>query len=123
VISDVLFEAEAGIRDYMQRMPDVYPANDRALALVLDIMKAIRNRPGFDRPPTADCTLHADVHAAVARFDPEPAATARKLRDVVGVLVAALDDASSVVDAGEDEAYAYQAELELGRAVLGEVPA
>jgi hypothetical protein len=37
----------------------------------------------------------------------------------VGILYHALDDASSVVDAGDDEDYAYQAELETGAALLG----
>lgn len=46
-------------------------------------------------------------------------------RSLVGTLYAALQDASSVVDAGDDEEYAYQAELESARAYLGieETPA
>lgn len=45
-----------------------------------------------------------------------------KLKDALGtvsILYHALDDASSVVDKGADEDYAYQAELETGAALLG----
>jgi len=40
------------------------------------------------------------------------------LLQVISTLVSSLDDASSVVGPGEGEKYAYQAELELGRATL-----
>jgi hypothetical protein len=40
-------------------------------------------------------------------------------RGVASTLYHALDDASSVVDAGDDEDYAYQAELESGASFLG----
>jgi hypothetical protein len=45
----------------------------------------------------------------------------RGIPDLTGALstvISALDDASSVVDKSEDEEYAYQAELESGRAAL-----
>lgn len=38
---------------------------------------------------------------------------------LVSILYAALNDASSVVDRGDDESYAYQAELEAARGYLG----
>lgn len=40
-------------------------------------------------------------------------------RVVAGILYGALDDASTVVDKGDDEDYAYQAELEAGAQLLG----
>ena len=42
-----------------------------------------------------------------------------KARLVVSTLYHALDDASGVVDKGDDEDYAYQAELEQGAELLG----
>jgi hypothetical protein len=39
---------------------------------------------------------------------------------IISGLLQALNDASSVVDAGEGEAYAYQAELKLGKAFCAE---
>lgn len=40
-------------------------------------------------------------------------------KGVVSILYHALNDASTVVDAGDDEDYAYQAELEAGAECLG----
>jgi hypothetical protein len=44
--------------------------------------------------------------------------TADDLAAALDTVIGALDDASSVVDAGEDEEYAYQAELEGARELL-----
>lgn len=40
-------------------------------------------------------------------------------KGTAGILYHALDDASTVVDPGDDEDYAYQAELEEGAKLLG----
>lgn len=42
-----------------------------------------------------------------------------RAKGVVSTLYHALDDASTVVDAGDDEDFAYQAELEAGAGLLG----
>lgn len=43
------------------------------------------------------------------------------LRSALTITISALDDASTVVDASDDEDYAYQAELEAGRSVTERV--
>lgn len=60
--------------------------------------------------------------ATVEELTAQVAALQAKLADALGtagILYHALDDASSVVDKGDDEDYAYQAELEAGASLLG----
>lgn len=63
-------------------------------------------------------TTNHDVLALQARVS-ELEAKLSDATGVVSILYHALDDASSVVDRGDDEDYAYQAELEAGASYLG----
>lgn len=62
--------------------------------------------------------LRQDVEA-IRRENSELEAKLSDALGTAGILYHALDDASSVVDKGDDEDYAYQAELETGAALLG----
>jgi hypothetical protein len=57
----------------------------------------------------------AVLHTRVAELEKQ----LENAKGVVSILYHALDDASTVTDAGNDEDYAYQAELEAGAGFLG----
>lgn len=74
----------------------------------------------YKMPPVSEHATppkpHADLMAEIAALEHE----LEQARSIIGSLHSALNDASSVVDKGDDEDYAYQAELESGKAFLEE---
>jgi len=79
---------------------------------VITLRESIRG--GMETSPPAPTRVER-LEAEVARLN----ARIADAHGVVSILYGALDDASSVVDAGSDERYAYQAELEAGASFLG----
>jgi hypothetical protein len=85
------------------------------LAIQLAILRGIQHAYAQGQSPldagVIDAFAQLDIDALIAQLEKGAA--------IVSTLYAALDDASTVVDAGDDEDYAYQAELQAGARFLG----
>ncbi len=67
-ISDVLYEADIQIREYLQNQHRRPTPPDPALALLLALMTAVRLMPGRDRPPYDVNTFDTDLNAALVEY-------------------------------------------------------
>ena len=70
-ISDVLFDADHEIREYIKDGIGVEAPNrpDPELELALAVMKAVREMPGRDGLPDAPNTFKADLAAALRAYE------------------------------------------------------